>query len=349
MIICYLLESTNLAGGVRVVFDQARLLSQKGHQIIIRARFGNHHWYHHPIDVDYIDDLASPFPANTALPDIVIATFWTTAHAATQLGCRKAFHFCQGYEGDLPEYAGILKDIEQAYQLPIPKLTVGDWLTKRLQQLYSTPDFTVQTIGQIVDTALFTPPKFMFGRWLRKLLRRPVKILLIGLFESSVKGIPDALHAIKTVRKQNVKLHVTRVSSHPLTEQEKTITQINRYLTQLPPQAIAQLYRTHDLMIAPSHAAEGFGLPFAEALASGLSCIATAIPSHLSFDTVHDYAVFVPPKDPQAMAQAILKLLNNSHQQAFLCQRGPQLIQKRFSSNAAIEKLEQLCLESLNH
>ncbi|MCB1985431.1 MAG: glycosyltransferase family 4 protein [Burkholderiales bacterium] len=350
MIICYLLESTNLAGGVRVAFDQARLLTLKGHKVIIRAKSGNHHWYHHPIDIDYVNDLASPFLPNTPSPDIVIATFWTTVHAATQLGCRNVFHFCQGYEGDIPEYAGIRQRIEQAYRLPIPKLTVGNWLTKRLQQIYNAPDFTVHTIGQIVDTALFKPPKFvMFSRVLRRLLRRPVKILLIGMFESSVKGIPDALQAIKLVRNQNIKLHVTRVSSHPLSEQEKTITPINHYLTQLPPQTIARLYRQHDLMIAPSHIAEGFGLPFAEALASGLPCIATAIPSHMSFDNTHDYAAFVPPSNSQVMAQALLELLNNPDQQAFLRQRGPQLMQTVFSQNAAIERLEQLCQKSLNH
>ena len=349
MIICYLLESTNLAGGVRVVFDQARLLSQKGHHVIIRAKYGNHHWYHHTIDVDYVDDLASPFPSNAAIPDILIATFWTTVHAATQLGCRNVFHFCQGYEGDLPEYAGIRQHIEQAYRLPIPKLTVGNWLTKRLQQIYGTSSFSIHTIGQIVDTTLFSPPKFMFGRVLRRLLRRPVNILLIGMFESSVKGIPDALHAIKMVRKQNVKLHVTRVSSHPLSEQENTITPIDSYFSQLQPQAMAQLYRTHDLMIAPSLTAEGFGLPFAEALASGLPSIATAIPSHLSFDKMHDYAVFVPPSNSRAIAQAILELIYNPQKQAFLRRRGPQLMQKLFSSNAAIERLEKRCLESLNH
>ncbi|MCP5244940.1 MAG: glycosyltransferase family 4 protein [Burkholderiales bacterium] len=349
MIICYLLESTNLAGGVRVVFDQARLLSNKGHRVIIRAKFGSHHWYHHPIVVDYVDDLSSPFQANSAIPDIVIATFWTTVQAATQLQCRKAFHFCQGYEGDLPEYADIRQQIEQAYRLPIAKLTVGDWLTRRLQQIYGSHDFPVHTIGQIVDMALFSPPKFMFNRLLRKLSRRPVKILLMGLFESSVKGIPDALNAIETIRKQNVKLHVTHVSSHPLSEREKKITPIDNYLIQLPPPAIAQLYRTHDLMIAPSLAAEGFGLPFAEALASGLPCVATAIPSHTSFDPVHDYAVFVPPSNPSVMAQAIQKLLNNPQKQAFLRQRGPQLMQKLFSQNKTIERLESLCLESLNH
>ena len=348
MNICFLLESTELSGGVRVVFDQARLLTQRGHTVIIRARFGSHHWYHHAITIDYIDDLALPFPENT-VPDVVIATFWTTAQAATQLHCPHVFHFCQGYEGDLPEYTNIREQIEHAYRLPIPKLTVGDWLTTRLQHIYGTSHFPVHTIGQIVDTALFTPRYFAYNQLLRKLFHRPAKILLIGLFESSVKGIPDALDAIRILRQQNVRLHVTRISNRTLSEKENNMTPIDCYFSNLSPQAMADLYRTHDLLIAPSHAAEGFGLPFAEALASGIPCVATTIPSHMSFDHAHDYAVFVPPSDPATMTQAILKLLNDPRKQAYLRKRGPQLMHKLFSSNSAVDRLEQICLESFNH
>lgn len=349
MIICYLLESTELSGGVRVVFDHARLLTKKGHNVIIRAKYGNHQWYHHAIDVNYVDDLASSFPENTTVPDVVIATFWTTVKAAIQLNCPNVFHFCQGYEADFPEYASLRKQIEQAYHLPIPKLTIGDWLTTRLQQIYGSSDFTVQTIGQIVDTELFTPPYFAFNRILRKLLRRPVKILVIGLFESSVKGIPDALHAIRMLRQQGIRIYVTRVSNKVPSEKEKNITQIDCYLSMLPPQTVANLYRTHDLMLAPSLAQEGFGLPFVEALASGLPCVATAIPSHLSFDHTHDYAVFVPPSNPNAMAQAIFTLLNTPRKQTYLRTRGPQLIQELFSSNTAVARLEKICLKLLIH
>ncbi len=348
MHICFLLESTELSGGVRVVFDQAYLLAQRGHKVTIRARSGNHHWYHHTIDIEYIDNLAQPFSADTA-PDVVIATFWTTAQAALQLHCPQAFHFCQGYEGDFPEYASLREQIEQAYRLPIPKLTVGDWLTARLQQIYGNSGFTVKTIGQIVDTALFTPPNFAYKHLLRKLLRRPAKILLIGLFESSVKGIPDALNAISLLRQQDVKLYVTRISNRSLSEKEKEITPIDCYLSKLSPQTMANLYRAHDFLIAPSHEAEGFGLPFAEALASGVPCVATAIPSHLSFDLAHDYAVFVPPSDPKAIAHAILTLLNNPDKQMYFRKRGPQLMQKLFASHAAAKRLEQVCLESFNH
>jgi len=348
MVIYFLLESTELSGGVRVVFDHARLLIQKGHQVFIRARFGDHQWYHHDITIEYVDDLAAPVAIDAVSPDVVIATFWTTVAAATRMNCQQVFHFCQGFEGDLPEYAGIREHIDQAYRAPIPKLTVGNWLTSRLQDIYADSGFAVYTIGQIVDTALFNPSRFLFGSFFRRLSHRPVKILLMGLFESSVKGIPDALYALDMIRKQAYRIHVTRISSHEISETEKQITPISQYLTKQPPETIAHLYRTHDLMIAPSHAQEGFGLPFAEALASGLPCIATAIPSHLSFDEKHDYAVFVPPNNPEAIAQAIIKLLGNPPQQSYLRKRGPQLMQQLFASNSATERLEQICLNSLN-
>lgn len=55
--ICYLLESTNLSGGVRVVFDQTRVLRERGHEVKVRALFGDHMWYPYSVDVDYVSDL----------------------------------------------------------------------------------------------------------------------------------------------------------------------------------------------------------------------------------------------------------------------------------------------------
>ena len=342
MVFCYLLESTELCGGVRVVFDQARLLLKRGHQVVIRAKQGSHSWYHHPIDIVYFDDLAAPF-SGVARPDVVIATFWTTVKSALALDCPKTFHFCQGYEGDIIEYADIKQNIEDIYRLPIVKLTVGKWLTTRLQEIFGQSCFPVHTIGQIIDTQLFVPPPFPFARLWRQFAKRSAKILLMGMFESKVKGIPDALHAIRLLKQQGVKLRVTRVSSNALTEDEQKITTIDHYLSNVPPGAIASLYHTHDIMLSPSLSQEGFGLPFAEALASGLPCIATAIPSHSSFDSMHDYAVFVPPSDPEAMAQAIIALLNDPKQQSYLRQRGPQLVRQIFPEASVAEQLETVC------
>lgn len=344
MIFCYLLESTELCGGVRVVFDQARGLLKRGHQVLIRAKYGDHHWYHHDLHIDYVSDLAEPLEQGMHT-DIVIATFWTTVLPAISLNCARTFHFCQGYEGDFIEYAAIKSEIDAAYCQAITKLTIGDWISERLQVVFGTKQFSIYTIGQIVDIELFNVSSLTIRRIWRYLLPCTVKILLIGTFESRVKGIANALHAIQLLRQQGVKLSLTRVSNLPLNPDENNITHIDSYAYNIAPSAMAYLYHHHDLMMAPSLVQEGFGLPFAEALACGLPCVATRIPSYLSFHENHDYATFVAPANPDAMARAAFTLINDYHQQNKQRQQGIQLVPQLFSENIVIEKLESICLK----
>ena len=121
MNICYLLESTELCGGVRVVFDQARALEKRGHRVLIRSLRGDHRWYPYPVTVEYVTGLAEGFGNQSLVPDILIATFWTTVKEAVSLNIPATFHFCQGFEGDIPEYSSLLPAIEEAYRTPIPR------------------------------------------------------------------------------------------------------------------------------------------------------------------------------------------------------------------------------------
>ncbi len=336
---CYLVASTEICGGVRVIFDQARALSNKGHQVTIRAVNGDHSWYHHPLQVEYVKDLSLPLKTKA---DVVIATFWTTVKSALQLNCPKVFHLCQGYEGDFIEYADIKTEIEETYRTPITKLTIGQWITDRLKVIYGEQYFKTHTIGQIVDTELFTPRKKYFRYKWKQWFNRPYKILLIGIFEAQVKGVPYALEAIKQLKQKGLNIELTRVSNQPFSDQEKRFFQADRYLISLTPIQMAKTYHQHDLLLSPSLPEEGFGLPFAEALASGLPCIATRIPSSSSFHHDQDYAVFAPPKDADAMVKAIETLLDDPQQMEFLSQRGPRIIQNQFSADAVAERLEQI-------
>jgi glycosyltransferase involved in cell wall biosynthesis len=335
--VCYLLESTNLSGGVRVIFDQARALRRRGHQVHILALRGDHRWYPYGLDVQYVMSFHTGLPAVPL--DVVVATFWTTVEPALRIPARLAVHFCQGCEWSFPEYAPIKDRIEQAYAFPIPKLTTGPWLVAQIQERLGTRRFPVASIGQIVDTHLHRPAT-RWERLGRRFRRGPQRVLVVGMYEAWVKGIATALDAVAQARSSGLRLRLLRVSTLPLSDQERAHTPIDAYHHRISPVAIARLYRTADVLLAPSRSPEGFGLPLAEALASGLPAVATRIPSFLSFDASSDYAYFVPEGDSSAMAEGLQLVLQDESLRDQLRQRGLEVVREQFSPAAVAERIE---------
>jgi glycosyltransferase involved in cell wall biosynthesis len=344
--ICYLLMSTELCGGVRVVFDQARFLARLGHHIEIRAVMGRHDWYPHPLRVCYLPELDAPFAAEE-FPDAVIATFWTTVQPALQIGARVVAHLCQGYEGDIREYVELLPRIEATYRTPIPKLTVGPWLKERLHQRYGTATFPVIDIGQIVDTDLFRPPHLSWRRALRRRLDRPWRILVVGQFGVDVKAIGDALHAIAQLRQEGRCIHLLRASTAALTAEEAAITVVDDYHQSIPPTDMRDLLLSADILVAPSLEGEGFGLPLAEALACGVACVATRIASFTRFAPKADYAAFADPGHPASLAQALARVMDDDALRRHLQQRGPGVVRERYAGTAVAHRIETVLRDQL--
>ncbi len=344
--ICYLLASTELCGGVRVVFDQARVLKQRGHSVTILSLGPHLHlWYHYDVDIIYLNAFSEYKQDNSF--DIVIGTFWTTLSNVSEFDSKIHAHLVQGFEWALPEYRDKRELIMETYRLPLKKLTVGQWLTEELVREFNLNSDDVICVDQIVDTEIYRTPSVVsrFRRFLGP--KEPYKVLLYGVYESSMKGIDVALPAIERLRKEGTEIYLIRVSYLPLSEKEQNITKIDEYHLNIPPKELASLYRSSDLLIAPSRRTEGFGLPFAEALASGLPSIASDIPSYLSFDKSKNYAVFFPECDTEALYCAVKKVLSNRFFYGLLGWRGAETIKKRFAADKVAQKLEILLNQNL--
>jgi glycosyltransferase involved in cell wall biosynthesis len=326
--VAYLLEDTDLSGGVRVQLAQADGLMARGHSVTIFTKGLPLSWTTTRAEWVYVDDFmavdASPF-------DFVIGGFWTTVGPAHAIAGERAIHLCQGYEGSFSFYAARKEAIDATYALPIPKLVVSPSLVPICRRFGSE----VADIGQIVDSSFFrpsVPPE-----------HQPLRVLLPGASQVDLKGVDDGYGAVTHARWLGAELDLIRLSPWRPSEAEP-LDSVEEFHVALPAPEMTRLVHSCDILLAPNHEQEGFGLPAAEAMASGLAVVMTRIPSFLSFDSKLDYAAFGDAHDPVSLGEALESVLNSDGRRRFLRRRGRE-VAEQFRGEISVGRLERYLLE----
>lgn len=309
--ISYLLEGSGLWGGVKIALEQAHYLAAAGHRVTILSKEGPPAWF--PVTVPF---LQVPDFQPTRLPeaDLVVATAWPTVRFAHDAGQGIPVHLCQGYEGDFPENRRWQDQIEFAYGLHTVKLVVSPHLGQLLRDRFGQDSYLVPN-G--VDRRLFCPGAG---------LPEEPRVLLVGPWQVSWKGIQEGLKALRLVKRRRPGLQVIRVSQLPQAPAEQEMGVVDHYYQGLAPADMAELYRSARLLLVPSRWVEGFGLPVLEAMACGLPVVFTDIPAFRENFLARGYPLAPPPAgQPEAMAQVILELLDAPERLAELREAGLQL------------------------
>jgi hypothetical protein len=327
--IAYLMEDTALSGGTRVQVAQADALIERGHRVRIVTKGLPLTWRSSRAEWIYLDDF-NTYDARD--DDFVIATFWTTLSAAWAIAPAKALHLCQGYEGAFSAYQSIRSEIDAAYRLPIPKLVVTRSLVPICKQF--TDDVTY--VGQIVDDEFFrarTPPE-----------NEPLRVLLCGESQIDLKGMAEGYGAAAHARWFHQRFDLVRVSPWAPSRAEPLDT-VQEFHVALTAREMTRLLHSCDVLIAPNHREEGFGLPAAEALASGVPVVMTTIPSFQSFDEKHDYALFAPEGNAVELGERLIELLSDASLRDRLRSRGRD-VAEQWRAERVAERIEEALLRS---
>ena len=305
-----MIEDTAIAGGIRVAVAHADILTELGHSVTLITKGGPLSWresraqWRHVKDFNEVDGQSF---------DFVVGTFWTTLADALRIGGEeRGVHFCQGYEGSFSGYRAMKADIDAAYRLPLPKITVSPHLVPICRRFYDDATY----IGQIVDNIFFQN---------RRMWQEPPRLLLVGPAQADFKGVDVGYEAVRLARDAGARFDLIRVSQWLPAENEPTNLAAEFHVG-LDTAAMASLMASCNLFIGPSLAEEGFGLPAAEAMASGIPAALSEIPSFRSWDDNHDYALWAPEGDARAMSAAIGVLLRERELSNHLSRRGREVV-----------------------
>lgn len=312
MNIAYLLEDTEMSGGIRVQLAHADALIARGHRVKLVTKGAPLTWRSSDAEWVYVDNLLD-YDARD--DDFVVATFWVTVQPAWKIAGKRAVHLCQGYEGSFSAYEPIRDQIEEAYRLPLPKLVVARPLVEICRRFGDD----VTYIGQVVEEEFFrsrTPAE-----------NEPLRVLVSGQAQADLKGIHEAYGAAAHARWFHQKFDLIRVSPWA-PSREEPLDSVHEFHVALTTREMTRLMHSCDVLVAPNYKEEGFGLPAAEALASGLPCVLTSIPSYLSFDETKDYALFAPPENAIELGEKLIELLSDAELRERLRVRGREVAEQ---------------------
>lgn len=324
--VAYLLEDTDLSGGVRVMAAQADELIARGHQVTLVTKGPELTWRASSAEWRFVGDFGE---AGLGEFDFVIASFWTTLEPAYALAGARALHLCQGYEGAFSAYQDIRQRIDAAYRLPVPKMVVSRHLVEVCRRL--NPDVT--WIGQIVDEEFFQQ-----GTGGNERLR----VLLPGAMEVDIKGVEVGYGAALHARFSGAEFDLVRVSPWRPRGSEP-LEHVAEFHTAIGTAEMSRLLASCDVLIAPNRKEEGFGLPAAEAMASGVPVVATRIPSHLAFEEKNDFAAFADEDDAVGLGDALLQVIDDSDYRHRLIRRGRE-VAEQFRAAVTGARLEEYLL-----
>ncbi len=144
-----------------------------------------------------------------------------------------------------------------------------------------------------------------------------INILFVGRLERR-KGLGYLLNACAEMKRSfpNFRLIVVGPGTVLRHRYEKLVEDMsltnNVVFTGFVPSAeLPSYYRSADIFCAPATGGESFGIVLLEAMACGKPVIATSIKGYASVLADGDEGLLVPPKDDEALAQALLSLLHD--------------------------------------
>jgi glycosyltransferase involved in cell wall biosynthesis len=377
MIINFTLYSTYMTGGVRAIFEVANGLSERGHEVIITSLEGDHTWFPLKARVNYVekpnfikilnplkqlksreslryssispvlDQMKMGFeadlikPLTDAIPecDINIATWFLTSFAVYRSDKGKQFYFFMDFDELAEKHGHYYHQLfKESLYLPLNIITISTWLKDWIKENY---DKNAIVAGVGIEHDVFYPRT--------SVLDDIPGYKVMGIFRGfDYKGDSDLINAFNTAAEEIPEINPIIVCSKDTFNgliEKKDIKFDYTFFESPSDDKLAELYSSSDLFVFASHI-EGYGLPPLEAMACGTPVVTTDCRGVKDFVIDGKNAILVPPKQPDTIAESIIKLYNDPKLTEKLKQNGLET-SKNFTWKRVVDIFEKAFITTL--
>lgn len=348
----------NGSGGPRVIYEYANHLSRRGHEVSVvhsnawgspdprkpgfygwakRRVAGIRDWMFTPrmhwqdidpkVQMAYVPRLTDSYVPDA---DAIFTTSWTTAQFVHGCSATKGskFYLFQHYE---TTHGASEDKIEAIWRMPFHKVVIAQWLYEIGVRMGFRDIVKIPNGFDHSRFAVLTP------------IAQRTKRVAMMFGRSEWKGFADGLAALGMVK-----------SRHP--DMQAIVFGTWRRPSSLPSwieycrdpserQLVEGIYNSARIFVCPSWL-EGFGLPPGEAMACGCAVASTDCKGVREYAEHGVTALLSPPRDPKALAENVLRLLEDEELRIRIAETGHKRIQA-FTwerSTNLLEKYIQECV-----
>lgn len=229
------------------------------------------------------------------------------------------------------------------YNLSEEITVVSDSLKKSLLNKFKIPPNKIHVIKNGIEPLFLENSKFQSK--LKLGLETEYNYIGIVARLSPVKNHKAMIDAFKLITKQKPKTKLLIVGDGELREELHNYVEINRLNNVIlflgSRDDIPTILNALDIFVLSSNS-EGLSMAIIEAMAAGLPVVATNVGGNkeLVMDGIN--GLLVPPKCPESIANAVIKLVNNNSFATRLGNTGKDIFLNKFTINKMVEKFIEI-------
>lgn len=254
--------------------------------------------------------------------DIVFATSWRTAiYLNNYQKIKNKIYLIQGYEN----WDNNENRLIETWRYEMTKIVISSWLQEIVEKLG-------EKVFLIENGFDFN----YFGLYNEIEIRNPYTLCMLN-HKDERKGVADGFKAIEIVRQKYPQIILILFG---VPEASKNLPDWVNYYHKPDREVFNDLYNQSAIYVAPSHT-EGFGLTVGEAMQCGCAVACTDAGGFKVLCHNEKTALVSPVKNPAALADNIIRLIENQNLKNSIAKNGNEYI-RQFTWERAYSKLKNI-------